>query len=85
MKQTMDELATTITDSLNIFANTSKEFNESMASQHRTHQQSFTRMCVRWLRYVASNEYRFDGRNEASHELATRMIGKEDDFYLPII
>ena len=50
-------------------------FIDAMSKEHRTLQQSFTKLCMQWLEYVASDEYRTDGRNEASHELCKDLIG----------
>ena len=36
-------------------------FIEAMSRDHRTLQQSFTKLCLQWLEYVASDEYRYDG------------------------
>lgn len=56
-------------DAVNKFSFDQKEFNKIMSNQHRTLQQSFTRLCVDWLRHCGSEEYRYDGRNEASHQM----------------
>lgn len=45
-------------------------FNDSMAGQHRTHQQNFTRLCVEWLMYCAKDSYQTDARNADTKELA---------------
>ena len=49
-------------------------FIDAMSREHRTLQQSFTKLCMQWLEYVASDEYRYDGRNEASHVLCKQII-----------
>jgi len=36
--------------------------------------QSFTRLCFAWIEHCASEEYRHDGRNLASHEVAKEII-----------
>lgn len=61
------------------YASQSEYFNEAMSREHRTLQQSFTRLALRWLEYVASEEYRYDDRNHDSHVIAediTREFGK---------
>ena len=45
-----------------------------MSRQHRTLQQNFTRLCLKWLEYVASDEYRTDGRNEQSKDIAQKLL-----------
>ena len=49
-------------------------FIKRMSCEHRTLQQSFTRLCLKWLEHVASEEYRTDGRNEDSKKVAKRLI-----------
>ena len=49
-------------------------FIDAMSKEHRTLQQSFTRLCLKWIEYVASDEYRTDGRNEASHEICAQLL-----------
>jgi hypothetical protein len=39
-----------------------------------TLQQSFTRLCLGWIEYVASNEYRTDARNEDSKAICMKML-----------
>ena len=49
-------------------------------TEHRTIQQNITRFCVEWLRVCASDDYGYDGRNEASHRVAKQLLdGKEID------
>lgn len=45
------------------------DFIKAMSLEHRTTQQSFTRLCLLWIEHVASDGYRYDGRNEASHKV----------------
>lgn len=63
-------------------------FCRAMTQEHRTLQQCFTRLCIYWLSTCASEEYRFDERNEASHEIAKALMTSQDaDFIgnLPFI
>jgi len=70
------DLVEKVTDFINTFSLGGKcdEFTEAMCREHRTLQQSFTRLCLAWLEKCASDDYRHDGRNEASHKLAKEMI-----------
>lgn len=45
-----------------------------MQREHRTLQQSFTRLCLAWIKFVASSKYQFDGRNEAAHEMCKGLL-----------
>jgi len=68
------ELVQEITDYVNTFGDKSKEFNKSMSCEHRTLQQSFTRLCLSWIEHIASNEYLVDGRNEQSQKIAQQLL-----------
>lgn len=94
MRKTAKEMAGEMTDFVNTLSNESrKEFVKAMASEHRTLQQSFTRLCLEWIEYCASMDYRTDGRNEASHTTCKTMVEafkeKKDNFnpseFLPFI
>lgn len=54
------------------------QFCNEMSMEHRTLQQTFTSLCLRWLRLCASEEYRVDGRNEASQRLARILLEGHD-------
>ena len=82
------ENAQKVAEMLNSFAFDYEGFCKAMSNEHRTLQQSFTRLCIHWLCTCASDEYRYDGRNEASHEVAKALIESQDaDFIgnLPFI
>lgn len=68
------EVVTAVTDYLNSYFNKDETFVEQMNKEHRTLQQSFTRLCLCWLENCASESYNFDKRNEASHELSKELI-----------
>jgi len=68
------EVVNNVTDYLNSFSNKNKEFIAEMNREHRTLQQSFTKLCMEWLENCASEDYNFDGRNEASHKIASVMV-----------
>jgi hypothetical protein len=74
-KSPVEKLVEEITDFVNTYSLRGDAFNEAMSREHRTLQQSFTRLCLKWIEYVASDEYGFDGRNEASHDICKTMIG----------
>ena len=81
-----EQVAQAITQYVNSFSTNPSEFVWAMQSQHRTLQQSFTRLCVAWLKACASDGYPMDGRNKASHEVAKMLLdGHEDEIYLPMV
>ncbi len=47
-------------------------FIQEMSNEHRTLQQSFTRLCLQWLEYIASTD-RVDGRNISSKKVAKEL------------
>ena len=80
--------AETVASILNNFSFDYEGFCKAMTKEHRTLQQSFTRLCIHWLCTCASDDYRYDGRNEASHEVAKAIIESQDpDFigHIPFI
>lgn len=77
-----------VSDMLNSFTFEYKGFCEEMTREHRTLQQSFTRLCIEWLCTCASDDYKYDGRNEASHNIAKALIDSQDPDtigYIPMI
>ena len=68
------ELANEVTNYLNSFTQKNDEFNKAMSREHRTLQQKYTKMCLSWLEHCASDEYHFDGRNEASHKVSKDVV-----------
>ena len=68
------ELTNDITNYLNTYGDKSEEFNNAMSTEHRTLQQNFTRLCLAWIEHCASDEYRTDGRNEASKNTAQALL-----------
>ena len=74
--QKAKKLTSDITDFLNNFnyEETSQLFNEAMSREHRTLQQNFTRLVLKWIEYMASDEYRTDGRNEQSKQMANTIL-----------
>lgn len=61
-------------DFVNAFNPESERFIRYMSADHRTIQQAFTKLCLQWLEHVASEEYRTDGRNIASHQVTRELI-----------
>jgi hypothetical protein len=81
-----NEVALVMSDFVNNFSCDKQEFVKEMAKDHRTLQQSFTKLCLMWIEYVSSDDYRFDGRNQDSHETCKKMVRafqKENDGFQP--
>ena len=51
------------------------EFARLMACEHRTLQQNFTKLCIAWLKQLATTEY-YDLRNEGSVKFAQSIQDK---------
>ena len=59
---------------------------KAMTNEHRTLQQMFMRLCYEYIKLRASEDFLYDGRNEASHKLAKKMIDGLDEYEpLPFI
>ena len=60
-----------VSDYVNNYGHSKEQFAQAMAEEHRTLQQSFTGVCLAWLKLLASRrEHEYDPRNEASVKLA---------------
>lgn len=62
-------------------------FVELFLAEHRTLQQSLTKLCLMWFKKLAHLEdHWFDGRNVASQEAAKKIMAALDDCdHLPFI
>ena len=84
-KKTMED-AQSLERMMNSFSFRAEELAEYLSmDMHRTLQQTLTRFCVEWLKVCASEEYRYDGRNEASHELAKELLDGHTLRGLPMV
>jgi hypothetical protein len=65
-----------ITNLVNSFDNkqVAEVFIGEMSRKHRTLQQSFTQLCLRWIEHCASDTYQTDPRNEDSKVVAKTLI-----------
>ena len=66
------------------------EFCQIMAKDHPTLQQSFTRLCLEWIKTMADKDQRFiDPRNEESHKVCnkikTALSSYEGDKYWAVL
>lgn len=88
MRKTGKEMAGEMTDFVNTFSTEPRtDFIQAMANEHRTLQQSFTRLCIEWIEYCATQEYRTDGRNESTHQMCKALVQaykEKQDTNLPL-
>ena len=76
------QAAETVADYVNNMGHDPKEFVEQMARQHRTLQQSFTGVCLKWLEHLSKlKEGEFDLRNEDSVKVAQKLLKDIDPRY----
>ena len=61
-----------------------KSMAEKMSNDHPTLQQSFMKLCVKFIQKMAEKTC-YDGRNERSVKMAQKMVSAMDDDYLPCI
>lgn len=79
------EISQNIANYVNSFSQRD-EFNVAMSNQHRTLQQSFTRLCLKWLEHISKEEYRTDPRNQSSKDVSVKIVEdfkKNNDGFLP--
>lgn len=82
-----EALCSQISDFLNAYGQErAKALVACLSREHRTLQQSFTRFCMRWFERLASDEHGHDGRNQASVDLAKKIMAMPDrDRALPLV
>jgi hypothetical protein len=73
-EQRIEVMVKTIRDFVNTSSRNSAEFNKLMSVQHRTLQQSFTALCLKWIGHMAKDEYHTDLRNEYSRQTAMEIV-----------
>ncbi len=71
---TAEKTVQQMTDYVNNFSVNETEFIVAMSHEHRTLQQSFTRLVFKWLEYCATDDYRHDLRNEATHRISKEVV-----------
>lgn len=69
-----DSIANSLTNAINIMGFNPETVAERLKFQHRALQEDFTRICMEWLKVVASPDYPYDARNECSHLAAKQML-----------
>jgi len=74
-----------VTNMINFMSFNQKNFNALMSRQHRTLQQSFTRLCLNWLDHCASDVYLTDGRNDGSKKAALKLKEMEKREQFPLL
>ena len=73
--KTAKDMAGAILSYLNNFSKQpTDELVEELLREHRTLQQCFSRLCLRWFERVAEAPHGFDLRNEASVDLAREIM-----------
>lgn len=75
-KDMNQQIAEHIMTEVNHFFNTEK-VAEYMTREHRTLQQTFTKLCVDWLKQLSEVEY-YDDRNRASVEFAKSLMSMSE-------
>jgi len=85
-KERAEDAVSQISRYVNGFSREPLEFVTAMAGEHRTLQQSFTRLCMAWLEHLAeAPDYEFDLRNQASREVAKEIFANIEYNGLPLI
>jgi hypothetical protein len=63
-----------IRDLNTLSGNTREVMIQTLATEHRTLQQSFTKLCLEWLEYCGSDKYHYDLRNQDTHEVCKSLL-----------
>jgi len=76
------EITNMISNYLNNFSygETSAYFNSAMSREHRTLQQNFARLIFSYIEFMASDDYRTDGRNADSKRISEDLINAFSQF-----
>ena len=64
------------------------QFIELMGREHRTLQQTFTGLTLKWLKHMASlSDNEIDGRNEYSRQIARKLLSNIEawEIHTPLI
>ena len=70
---------------VNSFSFNPADVCKGLTDEHRTLQQTFTSLCLEWIKLCGSDEYRYDGRNEIAHNVCKELIDGHDVHRLPLI
>ena len=88
MQPKREDRAKEAADSIMLFVNDMngdvETFLTEISKGHRTLQQSFTRLCFRWIEKNAKTKT-CDLRNSASIEKCKEIAEKVDSLYLPLV
>jgi hypothetical protein len=68
------EAVETMSNFVNSFSRNHEEFCKEMSKEHRTLQQSFTRLCLEWIEHVSKEEYITDSRNMSSKIISRELL-----------
>ena len=81
------QAAKQLEDVLNSYSWNPQRFAESVRFMHRTTQQTLFRTIVTTIELMASDSYGYDIRNQATHEIAKKIVesGILDEAYIPFI
>ena len=83
---TNKEIAQQIANLMNSFSVKPDEIAAELRKEHRTLQQTFTRVAVAYLKRCAEDDANmFDDRNIATHEFAVKIKPVLDEAVLPFI
>lgn len=83
-KERIEEAVRAFTSLCNIMGHDTEAFVKLMGMDHRTLQQAFTGLTLKWLKYVASPEYETDLRNEYSKKIAQKVMSGIEEWELNV-
>lgn len=73
-----EKLVHNMSEYLSLLVRDDEKVCELLEREHRSVQDAFTHLCLRWIETCASDNYRFDSRNEYSHLVSQRIVESVD-------
>ncbi len=84
----MSKIADKISDAINVLGSFEQEAAEELANDHPTLQQTFMRLCLRYIKVQSEKDLeRTDLRNEATVKVAKKIASslEYEDWYVPLV
>jgi pullulanase/glycogen debranching enzyme len=81
MNPKAENFARELTNFVNSYGRNNEDFIQAFANEHRTLQQSAFRLFLQTIEFMASDNYRTDGRNEQSKEVAKKLLKGFEQVY----
>ena len=84
-KDSAEAVIIAFSHAVNNFGFDDKAFINAFCKEHKTLQQNMFRAMLGLIKHMASDDYNYDGRNEASHKVAKEIVDKVKVLTVPMI